>query len=125
MTLATALRRDLIYLVREHGVTVFLSTHNMTEAEQLCPLIAALGTVVSLKARGVRQAQQMLSGVLIFPVLVVWLVFTALCDRLPAPPPSLNGNLVVLILAAVLVCLSVTFILFALRWLRRGRLLLD
>lgn len=87
-------------------------------------LIAALGTLVSLRARGVRQAQQMLSGIFIFPVLVVWVVFNALGDRLP-PPPSLDASLVVLIVAAVLILLSATLMLLALRSFRRGRLLVD
>lgn len=39
---AAALRQDLIDLVREHGITVFLSTHNMSEAEQLCTQVAVI-----------------------------------------------------------------------------------
>src|SRR5258708_10360382 len=37
---AAALRDDLASLVAREGVTVFLNTHNLTEAEKLCALLA-------------------------------------------------------------------------------------
>lgn len=40
--MAAALRDDLAALVRQEGVTVFLTTHNLTEAEKLCSLIAVI-----------------------------------------------------------------------------------
>lgn len=39
---ATALREDLAALPERDGVTVFLTTHNMTEAETLCSLVAVI-----------------------------------------------------------------------------------
>ncbi len=56
---ATALRDDLVSLVAREGVTVFLTTHNLTEAEKLCAQVAvirqgkllAVGTPDELRAR--------------------------------------------------------------------------
>jgi len=42
VTSASGLRKDLARLVREQGTTVFLSTHNMAEAEQLCTEVAVI-----------------------------------------------------------------------------------
>jgi ABC-2 type transport system ATP-binding protein len=39
---AAALREDLANLVRQHGVTVFLTTHNLTEAEKLCNRVGVI-----------------------------------------------------------------------------------
>jgi ABC-2 type transport system ATP-binding protein len=39
---ATALRDDLSALVARHGITVFLTTHNMPEAERLCDRVAVI-----------------------------------------------------------------------------------
>ena len=51
---AAALRDDLQHLATEEGVTVFLTTHNLTEAEQLCERIAIInrGRVVALGTPG-------------------------------------------------------------------------
>jgi ABC-2 type transport system ATP-binding protein len=40
--MSAALRNDLAVLVKQDGVTVFLTTHNLTEAEKLCKLIAVI-----------------------------------------------------------------------------------
>jgi ABC-2 type transport system ATP-binding protein len=40
--MAAALRADLITLVQQEGVTVFLTTHDMAEAEKLCQLVAVI-----------------------------------------------------------------------------------
>jgi ABC-2 type transport system ATP-binding protein len=47
---AAALRDDLEHLAKEEGVTVFLTTHNLAEAERLCALIGIInkGRVVAL-----------------------------------------------------------------------------
>lgn len=47
---ATAIREDLEYLVEGQGVTVFLTTHNMAEAEKLCSQVAVIreGSLVAL-----------------------------------------------------------------------------
>ena len=39
---AAALRDELVILVRQHGVTVFLTTHNMAEAEKVCQQVAVI-----------------------------------------------------------------------------------
>src|SRR5438105_2665982 len=39
---AAALRGDLEALVAREGVTVFLTTHNLTEAERLCGLVGVI-----------------------------------------------------------------------------------
>ncbi|NIM92253.1 MAG: ATP-binding cassette domain-containing protein [Anaerolineales bacterium] len=39
---ATAIREDLESLVKQEGVTVFLTTHNMAEAEKLCNQVAVI-----------------------------------------------------------------------------------
>jgi ABC-2 type transport system ATP-binding protein len=39
---AAALREDLASLVMREGVTVFLTTHNLTEAERLCAQVAVI-----------------------------------------------------------------------------------
>jgi ABC-2 type transport system ATP-binding protein len=39
---AAALRNDLASLVAREGVTVFLTTHNLTEAEKLCAQVAVI-----------------------------------------------------------------------------------
>jgi ABC-2 type transport system ATP-binding protein len=39
---AAALRDDLAALVEEEGVTVFLTTHNLAEAERLCGLVGVI-----------------------------------------------------------------------------------
>jgi ABC-2 type transport system ATP-binding protein len=54
---SAALREDLASLASGHGVTVFLTTHNLVEAERLCDLVgvirrgrlAALGPPSSLR----------------------------------------------------------------------------
>ncbi len=39
---AAALREDLAALARQEGVTVFLTTHNLAEAEKLCQAVAVI-----------------------------------------------------------------------------------
>jgi len=39
---AVALRQELLRLAREEGVTVFLTTHNLLEAEKLCDRVAVI-----------------------------------------------------------------------------------
>ena len=56
---AAALREDIARLVAQEGVTVFLTTHNLAEAERLCHLVGvirqgrllAVGTLAELRAR--------------------------------------------------------------------------
>ena len=39
---AASLRDDLADLARQHGVTVFLTTHNLSEAEKICDQVAVI-----------------------------------------------------------------------------------
>ena len=56
---SAALRDDIVSLATENGTTVFLTTHNLTEAERVCALVgvirggtlAALGAPAQLRAR--------------------------------------------------------------------------
>lgn len=56
---AAALREDLLQMVEQEGVTIFLTTHNLSEAEKLCAEVAvirqgqllALGSPDSLRVR--------------------------------------------------------------------------
>jgi ABC-2 type transport system ATP-binding protein len=56
---ATAVRNDLAGLAGRDGTTIFLTTHNMTEAERLCGLVAviragrlvAIGSPAELRSR--------------------------------------------------------------------------
>lgn len=41
---AAALREDLLNLVKSQGVTVFLTTHNLAEAEKMCSQVAVIRT---------------------------------------------------------------------------------
>jgi ABC-2 type transport system ATP-binding protein len=57
---AASLRDDLAALASRQGATIFLTTHNMAEAEKLCSLVAvirqgkllAVGSPAELRARG-------------------------------------------------------------------------
>ena len=51
---AAALRKDLAGLAASEGVTVFLTTHNLSEAEKLCSLVAVIrdGRLLALGAPG-------------------------------------------------------------------------
>jgi ABC-2 type transport system ATP-binding protein len=67
---AAALREDLATLVRRDGTTVFLTTHNLTEAERLCHLVAvvrrgkllACGTPADLRQRAGGDPQVIIAG---------------------------------------------------------------
>lgn len=48
---AASLREDLAGLARREGVTVFLTTHNLAEAEKLCRLVAVISAGRLLAAR--------------------------------------------------------------------------
>jgi ABC-2 type transport system ATP-binding protein len=57
---AAAVRDDLATLAAREGVTVFLTTHNMAEAERLCSQVAVIrqGKLVALGAPGELRAQR-------------------------------------------------------------------
>jgi ABC-2 type transport system ATP-binding protein len=48
---ATREVRDLIESLRQHGVTVFLTTHRLEEAERLCDRVAILNTTLRIVGR--------------------------------------------------------------------------
>jgi ABC-2 type transport system ATP-binding protein len=62
---AAALRDDLVHLASREGATVFLTTHNLSEAERLCQSVAvikqgrllAVGHPDALKARSATRAE--------------------------------------------------------------------
>lgn len=62
---AAALRKELATLSRSEGVTIFLTTHNLAEAEQLCDTVALMraGKLLAVgkpaELRGGRQAPQL------------------------------------------------------------------
>ena len=56
---AAALREDLAALARREGVTVFLTTHNLPEAEKLCSLLAE-GSPEELRAQKAGHRAQVL-----------------------------------------------------------------
>jgi len=57
---ATAVREDLERLARTEGVTIFLTTHNMTEAERLCSTVVVIrkGRVVASGSPAALSAQR-------------------------------------------------------------------
>ena len=56
---AVALREDITSLSAENGTTVFLTTHNLTEAERVCGLVAVIraGKLAALGAPGQLRAR--------------------------------------------------------------------
>jgi ABC-type multidrug transport system ATPase subunit len=62
--MAAAVRADLTTLVQQEGVTVFLTTHDLAEAEKLCQQVAvirhgkllAIGRPDELRGQGARRA---------------------------------------------------------------------
>ncbi len=67
---AVGLRRELVSLAREEGVTVFLTTHNLLEAERVCDRVAVIrqgrllaeGPPESIRTAGGRQLEVTASG---------------------------------------------------------------
>jgi ABC-2 type transport system ATP-binding protein len=74
---ATAVREDLVSLVEREGMTVFLTTHNMVEAEKLCDQVAviragslvAVGSPDELRSRATRM-QVVVTGQGFSPTIV-------------------------------------------------------
>ena len=56
---SVALREDITSLAAANGTTVFLTTHNLTEAERVCGLVAVIraGTLAALGAPGQLRAR--------------------------------------------------------------------
>jgi len=96
-------------------------------------LIAAIGVMISLKAKTVRQAGQTLSlgilAILWIPGLIIGFAAQTLSplqqQRLWEWSTTVDGRLVALIAAAVLVALNAVFIGLAMRRFRRSSLSLD
>jgi ABC-2 type transport system ATP-binding protein len=59
VTSGAAVRKDLADLASRGGVTVFMSTHNMTEAEQLCDCVAVIraGKLLAVDSPDILRAQ--------------------------------------------------------------------
>ena len=57
---AAALREDILKLVRESGVTVFLTTHNLAEAEKICDRVAVIkeGKLLTVGSPDALRSQQ-------------------------------------------------------------------
>jgi ABC-2 type transport system ATP-binding protein len=68
---AVGLRRELVSLAREEGVTVFLTTHNLLEAERVCDRVAVIrqgsllaeGPPEAIRSGGRRSLEVTASGV--------------------------------------------------------------
>ena len=60
---------DLINGLRERGVTVFLTTHRLEEAERLCDRVAILSTTLRLVGRPDELRERLFSGSLIVETL--------------------------------------------------------
>ena len=79
---AVGLRRELVSLAREEGVTVFLTTHNLLEAERVCDRVAVIrqgrllaeGPPEAIRSGGRRSLEVTASGV--GPALVERLMLT-------------------------------------------------
>ena len=77
---AVGLRRELVSLAREEGVTVFLTTHNLLEAERVCDRVAVIrqgkllaeGPPEAIRSGGRRSLEVTASG--IRPALVARLM---------------------------------------------------
>jgi ABC-2 type transport system ATP-binding protein len=67
---AAALHNDLVSLARAEGVTIFMTTHNLAEAEKLCQQVAVIrkgrllasGPVETLRARAGEPRPEILGG---------------------------------------------------------------
>lgn len=88
-------------------------------------LTASLGVLVSLRAKGVQEAQQILSMAILLPPMIAGFVLMGLRDRLPRPPSWLTAGHVVVIALAVVALLSLVLIWLDVRRFRRDRLVLD
>lgn len=96
-------------------------------------LVAALGVMISLKAKTVRQAGQTLSlgilGLVWFPALVLGYVYRILPDDVSASVldflVSVNVNEVLVVAALVLAAIDAVFVVFAMRRFKRAQLTFD
>ena len=93
---AAAVRQDLLYLARRERVTVFLTTHNLTEAEQICASVAiirkgelvATGTPTSLRA-ALATPRARITGSGFTPEIIAHLRTDSAFQVLEATPTSL------------------------------------
>jgi ABC-2 type transport system ATP-binding protein len=80
--IATREVNDLIIGLRQRGVTVFLTTHRLEEAERLCDRVAFLNTTLRLVGRPDELRERLFSGSLIVETL----------QPLAAPDAVFNGT---------------------------------
>jgi ABC-2 type transport system permease protein len=88
-------------------------------------LTASLGVLISLRAKSIQEAQQVLTTILFLPPMVAGFAAFALVGRLKGSAPSVDGGLIVLIALGVIAMLCVIFVWLAMRRFRRDRLVLD
>ncbi|HEX7124086.1 MAG TPA: ABC transporter ATP-binding protein [Gemmatimonadaceae bacterium] len=112
---SAALRDDLVRLASAEGVTIFLTTHNLTEAERLCSLVgviqrgrlAALGPPRDLRAREVSRTVHVVARNLAPAVIDAVAAVTGV-EAAHATPDGLEVRLAPEASAAPVVALLVT-----------------
>jgi ABC-2 type transport system ATP-binding protein len=78
---------DLISGLRQKGVTIFLTTHRLEEAEKLCDRVAILNTTLRVVGRPVELREQLFKSALVVKTLVP----LGDPDRLFTRIPSVEG----------------------------------
>jgi len=78
---------DLIRGLREKGVTIFLTTHRLDEAEKLCDRVAILNTTLRTIGRPEQLREQAFTRALVVETLVP----LSDPDRVFAPIPAVEG----------------------------------
>lgn len=85
-------------------------------------LTASLGTLISLRAKGVQEAQQLLVMILMLPPMIAGFLAFAFLDRMRDSIRSADGNTVVIIVLLSLAILSILLAGLALHRFRRDRI---
>jgi ABC-2 type transport system permease protein len=88
-------------------------------------LAAGLGVPVSLRSRGVQEAQQILVMILMLPPMIAGFVVFAFVDRLRGSLRSIDGDMVVGLTLAALALLCAVLLWIALRRFDRDRITRD
>jgi hypothetical protein len=137
---AAAVRENLAKLAEREGTTVFLTTHNMAEAEKLCSslpialgslalsflmalLTAGAGVFVSLRVATAQEAAQILTFATIIPPVLLQLVPFLFREQMQQFLDRVNGPQLLLIVLVVLLVLDVAVLLAAVARFRRSRLI--
>jgi ABC-2 type transport system permease protein len=88
-------------------------------------LAASAGVLISLRAKSVQEAQQLLTTSIFLPPMIAGFVAWGVLGRVAGPPPSIDAGLVVAIGLAVIAALCVILVWLAVRRFRRDRLIAD